>query len=190
LLNPGPGFCVRVDSESFSIDFYDRYARSLVIKAHIHFLLRRFYDDDLAQHVVVSTAAGDRTVKLKSANLVRGKVHVDSLLRGDSLIDAKCLELKSVIDVLGSNDQSYGFPFCTVIVRGLNSNCFAVTLISTGGEVLWVCESADVPSSISQSNESSMKTKDCFLRSNEVFAIDNFSWNLINQYSTTISSFR
>jgi len=35
-----------------------------------------------------------------------------------------------------------------------------------------------------------MKTKECFLRSNEVFAIDNFSWNLINQYSKTISSYR
>src|SRR5262245_17402580 len=70
-----------------------------------------------------------------------------------------------------------GLPFCTVIVRGSNSNCLAVILISTGGcGLVWLWASAGAHNRTSQNGESNARTKAHLLRSNQILVdIDNFS---------------
>src|SRR5262249_28549693 len=108
LLNSGPGFCGGVDSEAFTINFYDGHTRSLFVKANLYFVLRRLHDEQFAEHVVVSSAADDRALKLKSPNPIGSKFDIDGLLSWNFLVNAKLLELDSVIDVRRSDDQPYG----------------------------------------------------------------------------------
>src|SRR4029079_2385463 len=125
-----------VYSVSLTLNFHDGHAGSLRVKGDIHFFLRRFHDDQLSDHVVGTRAADDRAPKLKLPNPIGSKRHVDRLLRRDFLVDVKLLELNSVIDVCGSDDQLYRLAF-------LHRNRSRIKLESFGGDfdldgLLWI----------------------------------------------------
>src|SRR5262249_35939511 len=127
LLNPRPGLGGRVYSVALTINFYDRHAGSLRVKRDINFFLRRFHDNQLAEHAVMAGAADHRAPKLESPHSIGCKSYVDRLLRRDFLVDAKLLELNSVIDVGGSDDQLYRFAL-------LHGNRWRIKLESFGGD--------------------------------------------------------
>src|SRR6266446_4985139 len=106
--NSRPRLSRSIDTQAFTVNFYDRDTRSLFVKGDIYFLLRGFLDHQLAKHVFVSTAAHNRAAELKFAYLIGSKLQIDRFLRRDFLINAKGFKLEPVIDVDRSDDEPDG----------------------------------------------------------------------------------